>query len=342
MGYRNWEIGTGGWGRGASAGAASWVIVPLVLCGLVFAACDGAGGSAFEPEFVVEAFVIAGEPLQPVRLSRTAPLSEPYDFTALAVRDAEVALELLDEAGGVAERFAYAEDPARPGVYVPTAPRPALPLRRYRLDVLPPGGGRISATTLVPDTFRVVGANTREAVYQSTAQLEITLTRSLYPGRDQAYFVFSTEALDPVEEQLTPLAASILDFQEDELTLEDLRVGASPIFNEANYDLNADGTLTIRYPWLAIAFFGPNRLTAHVLGDNLYDYIRSQSVQQGGSTFSPGEIPNPIEHLDGARGVFGSYARQTFELFVKRPEEAECAVIGGAVICGEAEARTDG
>ena len=91
-------------------------------------------------------------------------------------------------------------------------------------------------------------------------------------------------------------------------------------FNEDNYDVNPDGTLTIRYPWLGITFYGPNRLIANALDDNLYDFIRSQSVQQGGSTFAPGEIPNPLARVNGAHGVFGSYARVSFDLFVIRPE----------------------
>ncbi len=76
-----------------------------------------------------------------------------------------------------------------------------------------------------------------------------------------------------------------------------------------------------------------NYYIANALDDNLYDYIRSQSIQQGGSTFSPGEIPNPLEHVVGAHGTFGSYARISFDLFVLRPEEASCTVIGNEVVC---------
>ena len=132
---------------------------------------------------------------------------------------------------------------------------------------------------------------------------------------------------------MTPFALAFFDQQDGETTLEDLRVGGSPILNEDNYDPNPDGTLTIRLPWLAITFFGPNRLIANALDDNLYDFIRSQSVQQGGSTFSPGEIPNPLETVTGAHGVFGSYASLSFDLFVKRPEEADCTVIEDRVVC---------
>ena len=193
----------------------------------------------------------------------------------------------------------------------------------------------ISATTVVPDTFRLVDATLDEEIFQSAEQLELTVTRSSSPGRDQNYYIFVTEAFDVREEQLTPLAAAIFDREDGEVTLDDLRVGGSPIFNEDNYDVNADGTLTIRFPWLAITFYGPNKIIANALDDNLYDFVRSQSVQQGGSTFSPGEIPNPLEHVNGAHGVFGSYARATFEVFVKRPEEANCTVVDGFVVCGE-------
>ena len=73
---------------------------------------------------------------------------------------------------------------------------------------------------------------------------------------------------------------------------------------------------------------------ANAIDDNLYDFVRSQIIQQGGSTFAPGEIPNILERVNGAHGVFGSYARVSFDLFVKRPEEAACSVIGGQVECG--------
>jgi len=144
------------------------------------------------------------------------------------------------------------------------------------------------------------------------------VTRSRVPGRDQTYFIFVTEALDAREEQLTPFAKALFEDQDGEITIEELRINGAPILNEGNYDANADGTLTIKVPWLAIIFYGPNRLIANAIDDNLYDFIRSQSVQQGGSTFAPGEIPNVLERIEGARGVFGSYARIQQELFVRR------------------------
>ena len=99
---------------------------------------------------------------------------------------------------------------------------------------------------------------------------------------------------------------------------EDLRITESPIINEGNYEINENGTITVKLPWLAVAFFGPNRLTANALDDNMFDFIRSQTVQQGGSTLAPGEIPNVIDRVEGGTGIFGSLARSSYEVLITR------------------------
>lgn len=294
-------------------------ILLVLFAVLIFSACDTGDPGMFEEEIVVEGYLVAGEPFEPIRLSRTLPVNQTYDFTAQAVQNAEVTVDLLDASGAVETSYAFRSSPDEPGVYRAVDEQAlAEPLRTYRLEATVSGSDRIRAETVVPDTFRVVQASADSLVYQSTQQLELRVTRSRVPGRDQSYIIFVTEALDAREEQLTPFAKAIFDNQEGDITIDELRVSGSPILNEANYDINTDGTLTIRVPWLAIVFYGPNRLTANALDDNLYDFIRSQSVQQGGSTFAPGEIPNVLERVNGARGIFGSYASATRDLFVNR------------------------
>ncbi|GIV60662.1 MAG: hypothetical protein KatS3mg043_1751 [Rhodothermaceae bacterium] len=194
----------------------------------------------------------------------------------------------------------------------------------YRLEVVvPETGDRVTAETLVPGDFEVAAAGRDTVVYQGTERFEVAVTPSRYPGR-QSYYVLSVEALDPRVEQLTPLYRDFVDpdnLDPDELEkeLRDVTVVESPIINESSFDVNPDGTVMIRLPWLAVAFYGPNRIRASALDDNLYDFLRSQGVQQGGSTLAPGEIPNVIEHVEGGRGIFGSFARVTFDLFIARP-----------------------
>ena len=290
-----------------------------LFCILTFSGgCDSNNFEQHTPEVIVESYLIAGEPLDFVRVSWSASSTRTYDFTANAIRGAEVRVLLLSDngAGEITYRFTMRDE--EPGVYrpEPVADMTVQAGRTYRLEVDVPGvADLVTATTIVPGAFETVRANADTVQYQGTGQLELDVTRSFYPGR-QSIFVFSTEALDPRPELLTPFYSDISDGGEDDVA--DLRVTESPIINEANYDVNADGTLTIKLPWIAVAYYGPNRLTANALDDNMYDFIRTHSVQQGGSTLAPGEIPNVIDHVDGGNGVFGSLSRSIFEVFIRQ------------------------
>ena len=277
--------------------------------------------TGFEPEYVAESYQIVGEPLQPVRLSRTAAVEDTYDFTALAARGADVRVELLGEGGDVEATFAYAEAPNRPGVYLPAdASATVLPRRTYRMTASLPEGDVLTAETLTPGAVRFEGATLDTLVYQSAEQLDITAVLPPYPGR-QNVFIFTAEALGPLtESRLVPLAQAVLDNDEE---LEDLRIASSPVINDSNYDLGPDGRITITVPWLLFTFYGENRLAASALDDNLFDFTRSQSIQEGGAGLAPGEIVNIVDYVEGGTGIFGSLARIEYDVFLEPPPEVE-------------------
>ncbi len=301
----------GGWAR-------------VLALGLVaLAACDGAVTPEHTPVLVVESYQVAGELLQPVRLTRTVSVNATFDASASGVSGAQVRMFLLDEAGEIESAFPFRETPGARGVYVSRFGHRVEPLRTYRLEVTDAAtGAQLTAQTLVPGAFEVVAAGADTVVYQSPQQYEVAVTPSRYPGR-QSYYIFSIEALDPRPAQLTPFYSDLVDTTGADVhdSLAEFVVNESNIINEANYDVNPDGTLRVRLPWLAVAFFGPTRLSVSAIDDNLYDFIRSQTVQQRGSTLSPGEIPNVLEHVTGGHGVFGSYARIELSVYVARPPE---------------------
>ena len=103
--------------------------------------------------------------------------------------------------------------------------------------------------------------------------------------------------------------------------MEDRRTDASPPINESNYELDAQGQITISVPWIIFTFYGPNRLAASALDDNLFDFTRSQAIQEGGAGLSPGEIPNIVDYVEGGTGVFGSIARIEYDVFLQRPPD---------------------
>lgn len=295
----------------------------LLAAALLLPACDTLESGTFEPEVVVESYQVADEPLGQIRLSRTAPIDATYDLTALAITDAAVAVDLLAEDGSVESTYTYTHDPSVLGVYrADDAAALVQPLRRYRLRADIPGEEPVRGETLVPGRFVPRGVNQSCVVYQGTDQFEVTVTRSEYPGR-QSYYLFTTEVIGSIDEnRLTPTYAQFFDSDEDEL--EDFRKTASPLFNEANYNPDFEDEFVIELAWLALVFYGEQEITAQALDDNFFDFIRSANVQQGGSTLSPGQIPNVLVNLDGARGLFGSLARNTLSLYVARENLSEC------------------
>ena len=284
---------------------------------LLLTSCDSNNFQVHESELVVESYLIAGEPISKVRVSRSASARRTYDFTENALRGANVIVSRLDASGAVDEVTRFSEIEEQPGLYWPVGGNIVESGRTYRLEVNSTGFGAVSSTTIVPGAFNLVRSSADTLTYQGSEQFELDVTRSEYPGR-QSIFIFATESLNPVAELLTPFYKDVTGDSEDDLA--SLRITESPLINEGNYDVNTDGTLTIKLPWIAVAFFGPNRLTANAIDDNMYDFLRSQFVQQGGSTLSPGEIPNVIEHVEGGTGVFGSLSRSIVDVVIEPPQ----------------------
>lgn len=287
------------------------------ICLLLFASlgCDSLSSGEFEPEYVVEAYLEAGKPLSSVRVSQTISVGETYTVEEVAVFDAEVRVHLLDEGGAVESIYRYGRS-REVGVFQPAdATAEVLPLRTYELIVeIPNVPHVITSRTTVPADLRVVYTNADTVVFQTQPQFTFHLSRPFYPGR-QSIFVLSTFSTGDVD-QLTPFARGLFDT--GDVTLQDLRQRASPILNEENFEHLPNGELRVEFPWLAVYFFGSNEVRVQAVDENLHDFLRSQMVQQGGSTLPPGEIPNVLEHVEGGNGVFGSYSSASAVVFVER------------------------
>lgn len=304
-----------------TAGATALAILSLTLT-----RCDSLESPLSEDNrFVVESYHEVGKPLGNVRFTRAADLDGRYSADEQAIGGADVKVFLLAEDGSREKEFQYREIPDRPGVYETLETDPMLELRTYALEISHPDASEIiTATTIAPGLFEIVRPGPEVVVYQQEPQFQFGVTRSVSPGR-QTIFVFSIESLDPKIENLTPLYFEFVDPFDDsnaglteEEILHDYVIIESPPLNEGNYDVLSDGTIDLKLPWLALAFFGPQRFNASAIDESLYDFFRSNNIQQGGSTLAPGEIPNVITQIKGATGVFGSYSRVTQDTFVAR------------------------
>ncbi len=282
-----------------------------------------------EQQVVVEGYLQANAPLETIRLTRTVETEEPYRPSEAAVRGAEVVVQRLEGDGTVAEAVSFTERDSKPGVYEPETAAIVQPATQYRLRATTPDGEELTATTTLPEDIEVVESRNDTAVYQSDDQPALTIPAGPQ-GDSQNVFVFTTRSLldfdRPEQElraQLTPFYRSNYEPEED--SIDAFQITSSGLLNEGNYD-RSEGTITIRLPWFAVAFFGPNEIAVNVVDDNLYDFLRTQQAQQSGLAaqqpgLGPGEIPNVIEHVEGGTGVFGSYVQASRQITIECPEE---------------------
>jgi hypothetical protein len=293
-------------------------IVTIITISFI-CSCELYTQDEYVEQYVVESYLVANRTLPTIRLTRSLKLEEIYDINRVGIPNAQISVELLDEKNTIQKSYSYIIIPSSKSLYNTNSSDIVLPGRKYRLNItFPENSDTIRATTLVPGDFETVGAVIDTAFYQSPEQITVTTTQSEYPGR-QSYFVFSVIAAEPTEENLTPFYRDqVFDQDED---IEDFEINSSGIINEGNYDINSDGTLTLRVPWLAVAFYGDNDIVANTIDDNLYDFIRSRDVQTGGgpSILPPGEIQNIIYNVEGGIGIFGSLASDTNRVFIEKP-----------------------
>lgn len=269
----------------------------------------------YQEYYVVESYLIANGNLQQVRLSTTNPIDETYQFEDNAISGATVKIQRLNPDSSVADEYAY--ELQQPGIYTPVNNITVEAAQLYRLHVTTENGDEISSTTYIPGNFETINELEPSYVYQGEQQVELTTTPSSYITNRQTYFIFTINALDPTPNNLTPFYADQVD--DDETDIEEYYVNSSGIVNEGNFDQNSDGTITLRLPWLAVAFYGTNNIVVNAIDDNLYDFIRSHDTQSGGSTLSPGEIQNIRYNVEGGIGIFGSMASDTIGTFIARP-----------------------
>jgi len=282
----------------------------LLLSILLVAGCESLNQDTYEEFFVIESYAVAGRPLPDITIKRTAEATDFYDDEAVRVNNASVQLLRLDENGATVDQYDYVLQGDN-GVYTAVNQVDLIQAGdTYQFIADVPGAGeQIRATTIVPDTFEIISDIPDQLIYQGEEQLEITITNTT-PEFRQNVFVFSTVAQEPTEENLTPFYKATFE-DDDDVELNDFIINSSGLINEGSFDINPDNTITLRFPWLGVAFYGDNVVVIDSVDENLFDLVRSQEVQLGGSTLSPGEIPNVLFNTEGAIGIFGSMATDT-------------------------------
>jgi len=288
----------------------------ILLVSLILSSgCDLYQQDDYKEYYVVESYLVAGDLLPLVRLSTTSTIEQEYTFEDNAVSDAQVVINRLNADSSIAQTYPYQQQD--PGRYVPATNAIVQDEQLYQLSITTSDGEEISATTFVPGNFTTVNELQNEYTYQSEQQIEVDATPSSYITGRQTYYIFTVNVVSPDTSKLTPFYRDLVLDQDNDI--ENYYINSSGIINQGNYEQNEDGTITLRVPWLAIAFFDTNYVVANAIDDNMYDFLRSQDVQTGGSTLSPGEIQNIRYNVEGGIGIFGSMSSDTNQVVITRP-----------------------
>lgn len=289
----------------------SYLCLLLLLTG-----CELYEQDQYQEYYVVESYLIANDELPEVRLSTTSRISKEYSFSKNAVTGADVKVRLLNADSTVAQTFPYVE--INDGIYQSSTGATVQSKRLYQLHVVTSSGDTITSTTYVPGDFRTVNELQDQYTYQAEDQIEITTTPSSYITGRQTFYIFSVNVVSPDSNDLTPFYRDLVVKQEN--NIGNYVINSSGIINEGNYERNENGNITLTVPWLAIAFYEENDVVASAIDNNMYDFLRSQDVQTGGASLSPGEIQNIRYNVTGGIGIFGSMATDTNRVYIERPQ----------------------
>ncbi len=286
-----------------------------VLLPVMLSSCNPYQQNSYKQHYVVEAYLVANRNLPQVKVSKTLPAGKPYSFQDAALNNAAVSIQLLDSTGLTEKIYRY--HLKSNGNYIPKNPESVLPEHRYKLIVSFPDGDSVTSKTYIPGSFRPVGSLPDTAIYEASKAVAVHITPSYYPDR-QTYYIFTVNAVDTAATNLTPFYADVVSKNDNKPS--DYYINSSGIINQKNYSENSDGTLTIKLPWLSIAFYGQNKIVANAIDDNLYDFVRTASVQTGVSNLPPGQIQNVTYHIKGGIGIFGSMASDTISVYIEKEE----------------------
>ena len=294
------------------------IILLIGLQAILNAGCELYEQDEYRELVQVESYLVEGRQLPVVRVSRTLPIDVEYTFENAALSGAIITISLLDENGEAEEIFPYLAGAAS-GIYIPLDQTHIVEARRsYRIDVsFNNRDEQLTAVTTVPDQIQVINDVRESVVYQSEEQLEIVLAPTVQT-QDQNVFVFDALARNPAFESLTPFYLSVVT--DGDAEIEDFFSNSSGLINEGNFDIMADGTISLNFPWIGAAFYGETTVVTNSVDRNVAELLRSQEVQLGGSTLSPGEIPNLRYNIEGGIGVFGSISSDSVVTNFLRPQ----------------------
>lgn len=288
-------------------------VILMSITTLLLTGCDIFEEPEPVDEYFIEAYLIANKPADGILVSEISSFEEEYRFEDNVVNNAEISIFKLNDDSTRAERYEFQNQ--SDGKYTPSDSLVPEPLRTYELEVIIPDDDTLHAFTTVPDTFSINSSPDEPLEYTRERQLSVDFSGSYYPGRESLY-LFSTESLKPDSYKMTPE-----HFTADEKQQKEAIVTRSQFFSENMLNPDDDQGYTVDYPLASTRYYGPNEITLYAVDDGFYEFYQSQEIQLGDGGLSPGQIRNVDHNIINGKGLFGSLAGSSFEMYLSQPDD---------------------
>lgn len=170
-------------------------ILTILIISLTLSSCEDPAPSDYLPQYFVEGIIIANEPIQDIKLLKTQPVQESFDYEKALVRDAKVRIS------GDGRDFDLIIDPkGEMGYYYPDTSYKVKPNTTYRLNIETKDGTKLSGETNVPPTTKWIKRSSNPLQYPKDS-LNLPATESIaWEYVPNFYFyIISIKNLDTLE-----------------------------------------------------------------------------------------------------------------------------------------------
>lgn len=273
-------------------------------------------------QVVVESTLIVGQLLPPIRLSRTVPPGEPYDWQDAAVDGATVVVILQGHSAIPYTQYGF----GLPGVYLPPDYPEYIvrPGETYELFVETDSGEFLHAVTTTPQPLQVESW----VLLDPAGVTELRTLQTFAQAGDSVYAApenqlrYAEGLLETRLSLSTTAASGAVGFQLAifSLDLDSDYVIDPPFFDDEDFEsldrVGSSPAVTatsgrVRLPWFSIYYQGRHLYKVFAVDANWFDYIRSVPEADVGLGFggNAGDgFASPIFHVEGGIGLFGSAA----------------------------------
>ncbi|GAB5466201.1 MAG: hypothetical protein Kapaf2KO_16370 [Candidatus Kapaibacteriales bacterium] len=260
----------------------------IIICLSVFStSCEDELPTTYQPQYFIEAFLESGNPIEDIRIIRSAPINVEFDYSNQLVRDAVV---IITDNSGREFTLEIAEDGEQGYFFADTSYKVQVG-ETYSLNVEFADGKSASGVTTVPDTFSWVQRAPDFIDYPTeteidTAEVKVSWTKT-------GFYLLKSTALDTLE------YGKYLEVPTDERNIR--------IPNEFREDSFYDNTTVWGFlptnrtvvVWTALRWYGLHELALYRADPNMISwFLQARGAQQ----FN--ELLNTID--GDAFGAFGS------------------------------------